>query len=699
MSRRIVKALLAGVAVGLVTLTGAMTSAAAGTWGSGDWPYEIGTICNVDPSTTAPLAAWNTGPEAPAFLTSPITTANGLAPPLPSVGSQTRGTVAPEPLAFASSAQIGATAYLIGQWGRSTDPRRVAEVAELVMAAAGDSTLSGCLGQDGLSSTAAVSMWTDAQRFAGPYHVAVVDDPPTQSVVATVTTASGVPVPGLAVTFTAPDAAVSTTATITDSSGQATSTVTTPSASGSTVVTATVSASIGLSDVSVPGAATAVAAAPPAAVSASATVVSDLVANPAITTATTTLVSALGTSVTAEASVTGMANHQGSATLTVDGPLPLDAVGSCSSITADTWTRALAADTAGTLVVARVTQAFTGDPPVITVAFAPEAAGCYTTSATATTTDATPNLSATAAPGSALGSLTALAAVLGIRSTGGVIGPGPVHLVVDLAGTAGASTVLTGSVLGPASPAAGSCADLSWKQVPSAATVPPASTSTDGAFTLTSGTLATYGCYAITVTAAIAAGSGSAHVLHVVSNVTELLLTPTVEAWDDTTWVLTNDSAHATVHVYGSLTQPAHLQSELRWLPPQRLGCATADYSAAAVIAHGASIPTTGDGTYHLVAPRATKAGCYTFVPVLTLTANTGVQVAGTTGFAASIFSAGADGPVTQAIGEPVKPEHDTTRLWVTGAVFAVFVLAAVGRVSVLAWRDEKGPGRHAAIA
>ena len=699
MCRRIGRALLIGLAVAVAAVCTPVASASAGTWGATDWPYENGTICTVDASTTAPLVAWDTGGDGVGFLVSAITSANGLAPPLASVGSQHRGPVAAGTFGFATSSQLAATAYLVSQSGGSTDSRRVAEVAELVLSAAGDTSLSGCLEQNGLSSSDASDLWTDAQRYAGPYRVVVIDGVTPSSVTASVTSADGTPVPGLLLTFTAPGAGLTTLTAVTDASGQASTTVTTPTLNGSTVVTATVSASVGLSFVSVAGAVTAVTAAPPTAVSAGVTVASNLVAAPAITTATTALVATLGTSVTAEASVTGLANDQGSATLIVEGPLPLDAVGSCASLTAQAWTRALTADTAGTLTLAKNTQQFAGDPPVITVAFAPKAAGCYTTSATVTTIATTPALTASAAPGGALGSLTILAATLGVRSSGGVVGPGPDHLIVDLAGTAGASTILGGSIVGPASPTSGSCAGVSWQQAPSAGAIPPASTSTDGAFTLTSGNLSSYGCYAITVTASIAAGTGAAHLLAIASNTTALLLTPTVEAWDDTTWVLTSGRAHATVHVYGSLTQPAQLKSELRWLPPQPLGCSSADFTTATIVAQSSSIATTGDGAYQLLAPPAKKAGCYSLVPVLTLDANNEVQVSGASGFPASIFLAGTDGALNQVIGEPVTPEHDSVRLWVTLAIFAVFVLAAAGRVTMLARQDERGPGRHARIA
>ncbi|MBV9594214.1 MAG: hypothetical protein JO147_10545, partial [Actinobacteria bacterium] len=201
-------ALLAALGIAILTAGIAFSvgvpSAGAETWGSQNWPYISGEICSLPGGGTAPLAAWDTGSGgSPAYLTSAITSANGAAPPLASVGAQTRGPVGPGTAGLSSASQIAAVAYLLSTWGSSTDPARVAETAEAVMAATGDASLRSCLGTAPSSSATADAMWNQAQNLAGPYHVTIAPSG-SASVTATVTSAAGMPVPGLTVNFSAP---------------------------------------------------------------------------------------------------------------------------------------------------------------------------------------------------------------------------------------------------------------------------------------------------------------------------------------------------------------------------------------------------------------------------------------------------------------------------------------------------------------
>ena len=663
------------------------TSASAGTWGAGNWTYETGTVCNYSPATTAPLASWDVGANGPGFLTTAITSSNGDAPPLASVGSQIRTAVAPGTLGFTDSADVAAAVYLINEWGSSPSAARVSEVAQLVMAAAGDSTSASCLGQNGTSSAEADSMWSAAQRYAGPYHLAVAPGTTPMSVRAVVTSAAGAPVSGLSVVFTAPGSTLAVAIATTGADGSAVTSVT-----GGPVpsqIVATLTASVGLEAVTVAGSVPAVAVAAPTTISAASAVTLNPIVDPAVVTTMSLLAATPGTTIAAQAAVTRMGGHRATVVLSVVGPLPFDPAGSCGSLTDAAWTSALATDPTSALVVTRTTQEIVGDTPAVAASFTPKTAGCYTAGATVTSEDATPNVARVAAYANPASSLSVLAAAVAITSdNGGVIGPGPLNLSVGVTGAGPASTSVTGSVTGPVPPDAGSCTDLSWKGALLAAHTTQAA-AVDGTTTLDAGSLDSYGCYAISVTASISTGAGAAHQLEVTTSADLLLLTPTVQTWNQTTWVPMNGRAHADVHVYGSLTQSADLIPQLRWLPPQRLGCAGADYSHASIVATGDAVETQGDGSYELVAPPTEKAGCYTLVPILTLHANNAVQATGLDGFPESIFVSGADASAARPIGTPESLGDDTARIWTSAAVVALIVLLAAGRATAIAWRDE----------
>ncbi len=674
------------------------TAAAAESWGAGNWTYTAGTVCTEASGTTAPLAAWDVGASGPGFLTAPITSANSAVPPLASVGSQTRAAASAGSAGFTNASDIAAAADLIRQWGSSATPARVSEVAQLIMAAAGDSTTAGCTGQNGTTAAEAASMWADAQRYAGPYHLTLAPGPTSMSVRAVVTSASGVPVPGLPVTFTAPGSTLAVGLATTGADGAAVTSVTGPVVPAQIVATTT--ASVGLDVVTVAGAVPAVSLAAPTTISAASPVALNPLVDPAITTSTSLLVAKPGATIAAQAAITRLGGHQATVTLTVVGPLPFDSAGSCASLTTATWTSALAADPAGTLVVARTSQEIVGDTPSVVANFSPTGAGCYAVGATLVTEDASPNVTRAAAYADPASTVAVLDAAVAITSdTGDVIGSGALQLAVAVTGAQQFPTTVTGSVTGPVTPDGGSCTGVSWKGALLAARITQAA-AVDGTTTLAAGSLDSYGCYAISITASIAVGDSASQQLDVSTSTNLLLLTPTIESWNETTWVPMNAQAHANVQVYGSLTQVADLTPELRWLPPQRLGCAGADYSHAPVVATGDAVETNGDGTYEIVAPPAEKAGCYSLVPILTLHANNAVRVAGVDGFPESIFASGADTSAARSIGTPESVGDDTPRIWISLTVVAVIVLLAAARAGAMAWRDERdwrrGGARHA---
>lgn len=203
-------------------------AAATGTWGANHSPYSNGVICQLGPTTpaaatpappiaTVPLVAWKLqNVTQPSFLLASIEETGAVdsgQPPIAASISAPDAPLAANSYGSFSGSQLAALAYLISTWGADPTPARVAEVSELVAEQAGHANGTACLdqGQGATSTAEAASMWTAAQRLAGPYRVAVTTTA-TQVVYgqpivlrATVTSARGLAVPGLTVTFASSD--------------------------------------------------------------------------------------------------------------------------------------------------------------------------------------------------------------------------------------------------------------------------------------------------------------------------------------------------------------------------------------------------------------------------------------------------------------------------------------------------------------
>jgi hypothetical protein len=638
-----------------------------------------------------PLVSWNLGGAAPtAFLTTGIESSNGVdsaKPPIGAVASDLSA-VTPNSFGFGDTAQIAAVAYLLAHSGDSPDPATVAEVAELIPELVGVPTGQSCLqsAQNNLNRAAAQALWAQAQQAAGPYHLALAVTPPvsrpgvTVVVRATVKSALGYPVGGIAVTFQP-----SGVSAITAADGIASAPVTPPVTPGQTAIvfSASVSAPIGLTAISMSGAAPAIAVAPPIAVAANVTVPLDQSANPNVQLSTSTHLVLPGAGIKSTVAVTGLNGHSATASVTVVGPIAADASGSCTAITTSAWTAALAMHTVGTAHL----NLF-GDGAVPGPTFSPATPGCYSLGLQLMTNDAVPPASRTTDFGQPGASVTVLPLGLEVAAThNGVALPGVLAAAATVTHSLGATGSIGGSLLGPVPPLDGSCAKLSWGRAPTAARIAPTFITGDGAHPVTSEPVRSIGCYAMQMTATFTvSGQGSVSILIPASatGLTFLVLEPQLDIATSSTWGVPGTVALVKVGVYGSLRQKGTLRTALMWLAPPVTGCQAADWSRATLIATSPPGPTVGDGSYSITAPAAPKAGCYRVVPSLTLTGIATV-ISTPTDTALAVFQIGD--PVVTFTPKAVSATDDRTRTWFTLGTSAATLLAAVGQTVRLAFR------------
>jgi hypothetical protein len=698
----------------------APASADSGLWGVGGYTYVNGVVCDAAPSTTVPLVSWALGGSAdPAFLTQGIESSAGLdtgAPPVASLGLQSESEVTAGTDGYASTADIAAGAYLISKWGSDPSAARVAEVSSLIGNLSGYQDAANCLssGQDGLSATEAATMKSQADRYAGPYTVDVTATAASGAVAAagaraelaaTVTSASGVPVPGLAVSFSAPGVTLSALTSTTDAAGVANSTLEqqpgSPVAAQPVLVTASLSASTGLDSVTVNAPVAAGSTLPVPAVylapanTYSATVLAPAVplaaADPTVLTTTSVRAAVPGTSVRASLSLTGMNGHRASVVVSVAGPLPLGTGESCAAISQGQWAAAVASGSAP--VTTRLALSVTGDGVTPGPEFTPAAPGCYTTAAQLGTTDETPVVVREPVYGLPAGSVTVLPAEVSIAvAHGGISGAGAIGSVLAVQGSTSKSGTVSVTVYGPLAAVRGSCAGLVWSGAPVSASVALTAFAGDGRYLLASTPVRVPGCYALGAQVTLQLGALGQLQLATSpgpAGTTALLLAPSIVLDAAASWLPMSGQMHASASIYGTFTQPGAVRAQLLWLPAQPLGCQAGDWSKAAVLSTGTAVTVAGDGTYAVVAPAATKVGCYSMVPVLTLSADPALVIAGPPGAPQSLFLAVAGSSGVLDAGHSLGSERG--RVIATLAGIGVLLLAALGRTALLAWWTRPG--------
>ena len=248
-----------------------------------------------------------------------------------------------------------------------------------------------------------------------------------------------------------------------------------------------------------------------------------------------------------------------------------------------------------------------------------------------------------------------------------------------------------GDVLGPGLAASGSCDKANWTADPAPKPLPAATIVAPGSTALAGPDLEVPGCYALRLTIVLTVGelgSISLDFAPGAPGTVALVLAPTITVNTATTWIDAGHTAHATVGVFGALTQPVLINTTLLWQPSQPLGCATADWNQASVLGTSAADRSVGDGSYPVVSVLASKIGCYSLFVTVTLQANTHVVISAVRGSSGSLFF--VENPPTFA--RPIiaaKPIDDTARMWVTLLVFGIFLAVAASYCGVAGWRER----------
>jgi hypothetical protein len=684
---------LGAAAVGTVLLGPvAAASPAPNGWGPGAIPYRSGVICSGDAGSSA-LVAWpSAATGAAAFALSPVTAGPGGAhAALPAVDSTTSA-----PYQGPDGAVLAA---LLARHGTASAAGAVADVAAAVLHPAGlDPVAAGCLatGEAGATTSKADELWAEAGNLAGPYtlHLRVaigtlVLGRPAR-LIATVSSATGAGVPGVVVDFgtDGPGAEVRRGSTVTDASGRATTTVT------ASVVAAARSANFvarahvpGTPDeISAPGEVSLVAAGAPTTMTRRIRVPIDTTADPKLSLSVDHGLVLPGAVVHPSLSVTGMRGHTGSAHLSISGPLPLSASTGCTRYSGaaagsrDPATRTASAPSTRLIDVR-------GDATVRGAPLTPTRPGCYVLSADITTTDAIPNVHRTGAR--------AVVAVAPLQVTvdpagHGVSTPGRLTASVRVTGRLTAHLAdLQATVVGPARSDDGSCTDAHFPTGGGTPVVPTAVAGTR----LTSAAVTAPGCYAFRVLGtvqiphlgAVPLSSGGA------ASATTLVLTPsaTVTALSAAAATAGN-KATATVTVSGTWTQPGAVRLDLLHLPYTWHGCFDRDWTGAThVPMQGPATRIRGDGDYRVSTSDITGSGCWTVVPVLTLTRNPAITVrdsAPVDPMTAFTTAAAATAPTGHQVA--LHPSDGTGRVITAASLMLALLIIALVSTLRIALRD-----------
>jgi hypothetical protein len=693
----------------LVAVAVVPAGAIAGLWGTGHWPYSNGIVCDTA-GTSVPLVGWTLdGLTQPGYLTNGISETDGADSGRPPISGATS---AADPILAAgvngakSAAQVAALAYLVGTSGASPDAATIAEVSEVVAEQLGQPTGRSCLqsGQGSTSAAAAATLWAQAQQLAGPYRVSltttaknVVLDQPVP-LTATVTSAAGQPVPGLAVQFASTGVGTGSTA-VTDAAGSASAFITVDSAAsiGSSQpleLTAEAATPQLLRVRSAPGATPAVYLDPSTTATTSIALPVTPPAGLSVEVALSAPVAVPGTTVTATVSSTGLNGHTAAATVSVAGPLPLDQNGYCRRLTAADWAAAIGQQPQ--LVVARATVEFGQPGAANTTTFIAGGVGCYSASVTLMTTDAASAQTAQLPYGTPAGGVTVVPITVTVRAApGGVATGATMAPIVSITGAGSTTGVITGNLLGPVAPDTGACS-TSWTHVAAAGRVQRTVLDGDASYPLHIVPTQSLGCYALELTIKISvAGLGSVTITPPPGSTgtVVLVVAPMLQISAASSWVDTGMPWTPSILLSGSLTQPGMITSQLLWLPAAPLGCASGDWQRATPLGSGQSVPTVGDGNYPLASAAPDRVGCYSLQVTLTLTANNAARSLTSPGSLDSLFLAVSPAAATALITTSTHRD-DGLRLWV--ALLAATMVIGVGVVSAAGARLR--PTRRTAI-
>lgn len=613
-------------------LLGSLARAAptAPTWGPNGVPYRSGVVCS-DPHGSTALASWpSAATGAPAFALTPVTAGpNGSHAAVPAVDAASTA-----PYTGASGPALSALLALAARHGSAGEN---ADLAAAVLHAGGlDAAADPCLAAGGAGASAgrADALWTEAGRLAGPYVLRLqvatsklVLGRPAE-LTAQVTSASGAGVPGVEVEFDdpGPGADLGHASAVTDGSGRAATTVTASSAAAVRAVQLVARARVpGTAvEMSAPGKVSLVAAGTPHTMIRTTHVPIDTTADPHLAVSVDHSVVLPGSTVRPSVSVTGMRGHAGSARLSIKGPLPLSADTGCRKYSGGTPAPDGSATTTASSSATRFLDVH-GDGTVRSAPLTLARPGCYLLSTDITTSNAIPN----------------------VHRAGGhqIVAVAPVHVSVDPGGhgvsalgrlTADVSVTgripahlgdVQATLVGPARSNDGSCADAHFPANGSTL----AGTSRHDGTRLTSTAVSKPGCYSFRVTGRVqipSLGDVPLSSSGVVSAAT-LVITPStsvtgLSAGD----VPSGGRVSATVTVSGTWTQPGAVRLELLHLPYDWHGCFDRDWTQATHVAlDSPAAPTSGDGTYHVRTAGISRSGCWTVVPVLTMSRNPAISV------------------------------------------------------------------------
>ncbi len=617
-------------------LAAAPPAAADTTWGDTGASYSGGITCHLRGGTVVPMATWDVDSTA-TFATADISESGGSYGPAPTSGAARA--MRPGDAGLDGSA-IATAAYLIDHNGSGPAPD-VAEVsAEIAALAGGGGVQSRCLGQEGTSRKKATALLTEAQRYAGPYKVALSlppHAPPGKpaAIAATVTSAAGAPTPGLDVTFSVNGGSA---VAVTGQDGVARTQVTTPAATtgaAAVPITASINQAVSLTYYATdPGA---VSLAAPTSVTVTGSLTPVLHPTPHVSTQVAGLVLQNAT-VTPHATITGTYGYAGQGALTLHGPVQPAHGQDCSDLTSADYAKAPTAWTAN--------FGFVGDGTHDGGATPPLAAGCYAAHASITTTNTAPPAKASTGYGS-----TVVVSTLQLsESTGpGVVGAGGLAATVTGAHPGGAAVTTSITVHGPVTPNGGSCsAGMDWNQAPidsvsDAADLAAAAGSDSLSATIKMPQVQRAGCYALSSRSVVSQDGHTTVVEPAVGSTgsTELLARPTLAVTDSAYDGQVGKPMTGTITVVGSYRFAGTLNVGLISAPRTDVGCRGTTFASTRQSGAVVTSATAGDGTVRFTTPPPKKNLCYAVTAVLRLTANPAVQATSPAPSTSSVFLAG----------------------------------------------------------
>jgi hypothetical protein len=668
----------------LLVVLPATAARASGTWGATGAPFLDGVVCQQGESSS-PLAAWDFGIGAPAFLLAPVSSAHGVDSatlPFATNGIQRSAAITAGSDGFDSSADVAAYAYLVSHY-HSGVTGQAAAIARAVMARTGSDGVPDCAsGVDDLLQA--------AREFAGPYTVRL--NPPVDAVAmgtpttisVTVTSASGQPVPGMTVGFTSDSAAFDAPG-ITDADGVATArfTIAAGTTAPSISLGASVTAALGLNELIAyrdDGSTTMAAIYPaaPVTVAASANVRVDPSASPVVHATASSRAIALGQGFLQFADVTGLRGHAAGVQFTVLGPVPAGADGRCGA----------AGFTASTSIAAKTDSvSITGDQRVTAAAWTPSTAGCYSVQASTQTLNASPNSSAHSSAGAGESLVAVVPTSAGLRPDNTVVGPGSIHAKLTVSHDQQRLGSVRGEVLGPLRPTGSSCAGLDFSRAPTAAKFALAAVRGDGDVALTSDSISAAGCYRLHGSLTINVGD-LGPVAIPVADAAVLAITPALTTSVDRVWANSPDAINAQVEVRGTGGQPAHLSVELAYAPASPMGCRSVDWARAPTTSAGTPTAIRGDGDRYAVRSAPTRAfGCYLPVARLTVDANPAIVVTAALANQVNAVGVGVDPNGKQRLGGALPITGALAPLRVLCLSFAGVLLVIAAAIAFWTWR------------